>query len=417
MKSFLQFLKRAYKYFRATKRVWRKPPQADLLIIDRGTASPLDEMFAHHNPHVLDIRGESVNMLALLRAVPKIHLGAVAYLEAYIDFVKPKLILSRNGDSDLNLWKLKRRKETSYQVALVQNGWRPDNFGAIPFSKYEKFGSIRPKIDFAFVFGLAQGDERINNYSSKVIGSGSTKLNQIDFSKMPYDEKEIVYISEYRHQEFLRNPDFYAIDSTVCRYVADFAIRHNLEVHIAGVMSDAERACAEEEWFSRQFSGSKWVFHQKQESNSSYYLVNSAKLVVTVDSTMAYESLSMGQKTAILCCRKFKRTRGRETLFDLMLSKLEKAGVDTSNIDRLNNRFGASLAFPEFGFFWSNIESPAEFERVLKNVYEASDDEWERVSRPFADQLMVHDYGNTKIRAYVESVLADSLENAKVTNI
>ncbi len=93
MKSFLQFLKRAYKYFRATKRVWRKPPQADLLIIDRGTASSLDEMFTHHQPHIMDIRGESVNMWALLRAVPKIHLGAVAYLEAYIDFVKPKLIL------------------------------------------------------------------------------------------------------------------------------------------------------------------------------------------------------------------------------------------------------------------------------------------------------------------------------------
>ena len=71
MKSFLQFLQRAVKYFRGTKRVWRKPPQADLLIIDRGTASPLDEMFAHHKPHVLDIRGETINMRALLRAVPK----------------------------------------------------------------------------------------------------------------------------------------------------------------------------------------------------------------------------------------------------------------------------------------------------------------------------------------------------------
>ena len=411
MKSFLQFLQRAFKYFRSTKRVWRKPPRADLLIIDRGTASPHEEMFAQHKPHIMEIRGESVNILALLRALPKIHLGAVAYLEAYIDFVKPKLILSRNGDSDLNLWRLKRRKRTKYKVALVQNGWRPDNFGAIPFSKYEKFGSIRPKIDFAFVFGLAQADERINNYSIKVVGSGSTKLNQINFSKMPYDEREIVYISEYRHQEFLRDPDFYAIDSTVCRYVADFAIRHNLEVHIAGVMPDTERACAEEEWFSRQFSGSKWVFHQKQESNSSYHLVNSAKLVVTVDSTMAYESLSIGQKTAILCCRKFKRTRGRETLFDLMLSKLEKAGVDTSNIDRLNNRFGASFKFAESGFFWSNIESPDEFERVLSNVYNASVAEFARISRPFADQLMVYDYGNTKIRAYVEGVLTDSLES------
>ncbi|MBJ7272284.1 MAG: hypothetical protein JHD11_07575, partial [Ilumatobacteraceae bacterium] len=123
MKSFFQFLGRAYKYFRGTKRVWRKPPRADLLIIDRGTASPLDEMFAHHNPHIMDIRGESVNMLALLRAVPKIHLGAVAYLEAYIDFVNPKLILSRT-DNNPTLWQLKRRPNSTYKVALIQNGWR-----------------------------------------------------------------------------------------------------------------------------------------------------------------------------------------------------------------------------------------------------------------------------------------------------
>ena len=123
MKSFLQFLQRAYKYFRRTKRVWRKPPQADLLIIDRGTASPLEEMFAHHKPHVLDIRGESINMRALLRAVPKIRLGALAYIEAYIDFVKPKLILSRT-DNNATMWQLKRRKNVTYQVALIQNGWR-----------------------------------------------------------------------------------------------------------------------------------------------------------------------------------------------------------------------------------------------------------------------------------------------------
>jgi len=121
MKSFLQFLLRAFKYFRSTKRVWRRPPRANLLIIDRGTASPLDEMFAHHTPHIMEIRGESVNMLALLRALPKIHLCAVAYLEAYIDFVKPKLILSRT-DNNHTLWQLKRRPNVTYQVALVQNG-------------------------------------------------------------------------------------------------------------------------------------------------------------------------------------------------------------------------------------------------------------------------------------------------------
>jgi surface carbohydrate biosynthesis protein len=77
----------------------------------------------------------------------------------------------------------------------------------------------------------------------------------------------------------------------------------------------------------------------------------------------------------------------------------------------INNRFGASFKFEETGFFWSNIESIDEFERVLTNVFQASAAEFEIISRPFADQLMVHDYGNTKIRAYVEGVLTDSLES------
>jgi hypothetical protein len=44
----------------------------------------------------------------------------------------------------------------------------------------------------------------------------------------------------------------------------------------------------------------------------------------------------------------------------------------------------------------------------LDNV---SDEQWERDSGWIRDQLMVHDYGNTKIRAYVEGVLTDSLES------
>ena len=412
MKSFLQFLQRAFKYFRSTKRVWRKPPRADLLIIDRGTASPLDEMFAQHKPHIMEIRGESVNMRALLRALPKIHLGAVAYLEAYIDFVKPKLILSRNGDSDLNLWCLKRRKRIKYKVALVQNGWRPDNFGAIPITKFEKSSTpIRPNVDCTMIFGPAQADNRLHKYTQSIIGIGSSKLNEINFSKFPKTQKEIVFISQYRHKEFLKNPDFYRVDAIVCKYMASFAIRNSVKIHVAGVMPDLDRIEAEKRWFVEQLSGSEWEFHERSKSESSYLLINDAELVVTVDSTMAYESLSLGKKTAIFSCRKFGRSKGREAMFDLMSERIN-ANVDSADFTSgINWRFGASFKFAESGFFWSNIESPDEFERVLNNVYNASVAEFERISRPFADQLMVYDYGNTKIRAYVEGVLTDSLES------
>lgn len=412
MKAFLQFLQRAFKYFRNTKRVWRRPPRASLLIIDRGTASPLDEMFAHHNPHIMEIRGESVNMFALLRALPKIHLGAVAYLEAYIDFVKPKLILSRNGDSDLNLWQLKRRDQPSYKVALVQNGWRPDNFGAIPISNYKKnHERICPSVDCAMVFGSAQADDRLLEHASLVIAVGSSKLNMIDFATFSQTSRQIVFISEYRHQEFLKNPDFYRVDAVVCKYLADFAIKNSVEIHVAGVMPDRERIDAEKEWFTEQLAGSNWKFHERSKAESSYLLINDADVVVTVDSTMGYESLALGKKTAILCCRRFHRSEGRQSLFDLMLEKIRARENPPDLKNGINNRFGASFKFEDTGFFWSNIESTDEFERVLTNVFQASVAEFEMISRPIADQLMVHDYGNTKIRAYVEGVLTDSLES------
>ena len=184
MKSFLQFLKRAYQYFRRTKRVWRKPPRAALLIIDRGTASPLDEMFAHHKPHVLDIRGESINMRALLRAVPKIRLGALAYIEAYIDFVKPKLILSRT-DNNATMWQLKRRKNVSYQVALVQNGARAISFFLVP--SVSDTLNIEPKsvnlVDKYFVFGECVGQILRTRVKAKFEYSGSLVLNNLDFRR------------------------------------------------------------------------------------------------------------------------------------------------------------------------------------------------------------------------------------------
>ena len=416
MKSFLQFLKRAYKYFRATKRVWRKPPQADLLIIDRGTASPLDEMFAHHNPHVLDIRGESVNMWALLRAVPKIHLGAVAYLEAYIDFVKPKLILSRNGDSSPNLWRLKRRV-VDYKVALIQNGWRPDLYGAINISNFEAGNKVKPEIDVAFVFGLAQADDRLKNHANLVVGGGSTKLNGISGSGLSAAPIDIVFISQYRVGQWKDIPSFYDAEAFVCPSLTKFAKNHALQIHVAGAYQDSERSLEEEKWFSSKFDGANWLFHRMDNEASSYHLINAAKVVVTVDSTMGYEALALRRKVAFLSCRKVPYYDVTKTEWNELILKLGIETVDRSEVRELLNGFGAAKVFAETGFFWSNIKSIDEFDRVLNNVYSASPQEWERISRPIADQLMVHDYGSTKIRAYVESVLADSLENAKVTNI
>jgi len=76
-----------------------------------------------------------------------------------------------------------------------------------------------------------------------------------------------------------------------------------------------------------------------------------------------------------------------------------------------DRRFGLPLEFGEKGPFWTNDPSEEEIGRILDYLLTVSDEQWERDSGWIRDQLMVHDYGNTKIRAYVEGVLTGSLKS------
>ena len=380
MKPFLQFLQRAVKYFRGTKRVWRKPPQSDLLIIDRGTASPLDEMFAHHKPHVMAIRGESINMLALLRALPKIRLGALAYIEAYIDFVKPKLILSRT-DNNATMWQLKRRPNATYQVALVQNGWRLDVGFEIPQLLKKSGPAGIWTIDKLFAFGPAWISQIPSYVKFEGVAAGSVKANDFSYKPQPVQLNHVSWISTFRSSYIASQNDvgdiFYQNFAKVLK-----SIGQNLKV--IGFESGPVQHHQENEYFGNYFKTTDLTLNRRTSSNSSYEFIKSSTIVLTDQSSLGYESLALGCKTGFMAAApRFQKT----------------------------HRFGKPLEFGEKGPFWTNDPTEDEIARVLEYLLTVSDEQWERDSGWIRDQLMVYDYGNTKIRTYVEGVLADSLES------
>ncbi len=375
MKSFLQFLQRAFKYFRSTKRVWRKPPRADLLIIDRGTASPLDEMFAQHKPHIMEIRGESVNMRALLRALPKIHLGAVAYLEAYIDFVKPKLILSRT-DNNLTLWQLKRRPNVAYKVALIQNGWRFDYEDSLPKVNLMK----NYQTDKFFTFGDATSKILAQRLKGEMISSGSLKANTVRYLKSLNNFSSVAFISTFRASKknnYIEGSEFFRILGKLCQ-------KSGSQIVIAGCERSRDGHQVEKDFYSEHLRNFDWQICKRESEFSSYSVITSSSCVIVESSSLGYESLSMGLKTGFIAIRER---------------------------NRVTDRFGLPLEFGEKGPFWTNDPSEEEIGRILDYLLNVSDEQWERDSGWIRDQLMVHDYGNTKIRAYVEGVLTDSLES------
>ena len=376
MKSFLQFLLRAFKYFRSTKRVWRRPPRANLLIIDRGTASPLDEMFAHHTPHIMEIRGESVNMLALLRALPKIHLGAVAYLEAYIDFVKPKLILSRT-DNNHTLWQLKRRPNVTYQVALVQNGWRLNLEFEMPMM-LSPHGPCAPWfVDQVFSYGPTWSAQIARTTKAKGVAAGSLFANEF---KQVSGQQNISLVSTFRSEYVRKKLD---LGLSLYRSLNEYLTLKNLSLTIIG-FSGTDQSSEEFDFMKHHLPTADWSLRAREHRLSSYESLETCGIVLVDQSSLGYEMLGLGKRVGFIASMEWSKS---------------------------THRFGKPLEFGEKGPFWTNDPSEEEVGRILDYLLTVSDEQWERDSGWIRDQLMVHDYGNTKIRAYVEGVLTDSLES------
>jgi len=377
MKNFLQFLRRGWRLFLGSKLVWRRPPKSDLLIIDRGTASPLDKMFAHHYPHIMDIRGESINMPVLLRALPKVRLGAGAYLEAYIDFVKPKLVLSRT-DNNHTLWQLKRRPDVTYQVALVQNGWRLDLESEIPTLLRPAPTGKRWHVDRVFSFGPTWLSQIARTTEVQGIAVGSLLLNNYEVSKTGESKNRIGIVSNYRSEFVKRGLDFGEI---LYRSLNQLLKKSGLPLTVVGY-SGIDNRQDEYDFLASLLTEIDWKLASREFLMSSYETLRNLEIVIADVSSLGYEMLALGKRVGFIAAMQWSRQ---------------------------THRFGKPLEFGEKGPFWTNDPSEAEIDRILNYLISVSDEQWERDSGWLRDQLMVHDYGNSKIRAYVEGVLADGL--------
>ena len=346
-------------------------------------------------------------MLALLRAVPKIHLGAVAYLEAYIDFVKPKLILSHT-DFNVTLWNLKRRN-VNYRVAIVQCAWRPELFGELAVVAKDKHLNTRCGVDMAFAYGPRTVSLRIGEVADSVSYCGSTKANLFPCEVSEKKTNVIAILAQFRTKMLEIDPDFYLPEREVFRTIGELAKNNQLRVFVYSPFSTDQKNFVEKEVLDEYFQGFSFEYLPLSQKLDSYHGVKNAELVISIDSTLGYEALGLGSKVCIFTSRTLRSDY--EPFYSLLKQRWGIVGDLGVEAFRVNNKFGSQADFGDHGFFWSNVRSRDEIIRVFNSVLNATRDEWERVSRPFADQLMVHDYGNTKIRAYVEGVLTGSLKS------
>jgi surface carbohydrate biosynthesis protein len=185
------------------------------------------------------------------------------------------------------------------------------------------------------------------------------------------------YVSVFRTKEMKQT----ALMGPILRGFTKFTEVHNLSMVFAA--NSPESSICEERSWCREWglAGSTKVSFLPREPKSlrSYTELLKCRWVLAGLSTLGYELLGLGVRVAFIL--------PSDSVFD---------GRDLD----MFGRFGMC------GPFWTRTDDPEEYERVLTYVHSVSDEQWEKDSGWIRDQLIVHDYGNTILKRYVEGVLA-----------
>lgn len=384
-----------YRIFVAPPKLWRLPKKCEVLIYDACGAETFARYLTRYRVEVIPSRGNLVSMPCLFRAAMTLDfwIGGnpiQAYSDAYIRMASPKIVLTFI-DNDPDFFTLSQRF-IGVRTMFLQNGTRDD-----------WLARISPASNLRVDFMLMHGTSVCRYYKKKVAGEaiavGSIKNNEVAKSTDRGDNS-ILFISQFHpmppgKSPLYVNPDgqmvfwsqFYAADIQVVTFLADWCRANDRMLKVCARTS--EKHGAEFDFFEEHLKNCNWEFVPASDNHGSYRLVDEAELVISIDSTLGYESLGRGGKTACFSCRG------------------EFLGGDC-------RKFGWPAVLPENGPFWTNQASESEYQRVMEFLSKVSDYEWERVRKEYANELMEYDYGNTRFARLLEQLLPTS--NEKVEN-
>jgi len=384
-------LKSFYTFFIASPKSWKPLKKSEVLIYDATGAELMIPYLSKYSFTVMAMRGESVNLPCLLYAMLKLVFWKGrplnAYAEAFIEAVSPKVIITFI-DNNVAFFEISKRF-LDVKTIFVQNGTRGES-GDI-FDGLVKLDNYH--VDYMLVHGAAIGNHYLNYLSGQSIPIGSLKNNAvIKLDKIAEDT--VLFISQW-HSESAVSAAFYIEDDgtpiywdvffeaeiKVLEFLDKWCVENNKRLQICGRGEGNDGP--EKLFYAIRLNNCVWEYVPRTDNYSSYQLIDAAEMVVYIDSTLGYESIGRGKKTAAFTCRE-------------------------SSIGSKATNFGWPAILPSNGPFWTNDQDESQFQRVMDYINTVNDEEWKHTHQHLASQLMEFDPGNTRFIALLDQLLTKS---------
>lgn len=394
MKKFnIKRLIKLFYSFLSSKKSFKIPNKKDILIYDNANSYVIKNYINNISYHILYIRWEYINVSCLFLSIFNSSFWQFNFAKAYEDtiirFVKPKIAITLM-DNNKNFYRLSDDYENLITIS-IQNGWRNQN--DIFFSPTNK---NKLKVDYLFVFGSGIAKKYRNVIKGKIIVAGSIKNNHINEieDKFKYDPNNILFISSYRFNSGnvilyddsglpINWHDLYKYELQLIHWLSEWCLTNKKKLIICPRYQNNN--LGEYSWYKKILQKNKvdWDFYPKNNPYSSYQAIEKSDIIVSTPSTLGYEALSRGKKTAFLI------TRG-----ELIGNK----GL----------RFGWPLNLSDTGHFWSNKPNKNEFSRVMNYLNTISEEDWKLLWSRYKDDLIYFEKGNSKFRQIIDKIRANN---------
>jgi surface carbohydrate biosynthesis protein len=159
-------------------------------------------------------------------------------------------------------------------------------------------------------------------------------------------------------------------------WLAKYCEENNLELTVVGKDEDPQR---EENYYQQLLKNYKFEFVKRRQASSSYEAIDRSKYVVFTSSTLGYESLARGKRTAALM-------------------------LDAELIGTEALRFGWPAKLQDDGPFWTHQLSEIRLREIMDFLRKIDDAEWDKIRTQTIKDLIVFDPGNSKFKESVDEI-------------
>ena len=343
--------------------------------------------FSSDEFQVLDLREHEVNLWVALWCFSDRDLSAKNYALRYIQIVKPKLVITFI-DNFPAFFQLKNHFPDITTV-LIQNGVRVDP-GDLFESTSEVLGLRNNFVDKMFVFGSAIGATYKKYTEGEIVSIGSFKNNLVPITESK--TRTVAYISTFRSglsrtsvipDSLPGFPIQYGeiIDrrEQTIIFLANFCQKNNLDLVIIGKDEDFE---GEKFYYAKLLKDFSWTIAQRQTATINYTVLDESEFVVFTSSTLGYESLARGKKTAAFL-------------------------IDAEIIDSPSIKFGWPVSLPDDGKFWTNRLDEKRFQEILDYLLTVSNADWDNVRSETIREIISYDENNSQFVETLKSLRAE----------